>query len=257
MGRGACRGCRNTDQDIGAHAACLSAQRHVRARRAMATQKGRLIEPALRRASACGGDGVLPFGVRAPALSSSWSLVTVGTGQAGDAADADLFQEGRRGGNQVQRASAASTGAGRHLKSPMGVDFWALDRARAVQIGLAEDKVVVVRQLRPRGSWMPPAPWRRPEAQVSPAHLSSVEGRRRKRGDRRRRARGTSSPLPSRTALAARALCLSVSGLGVDTIRGRRLVPRPARASYYSQVPWRRRIEVDGGAASATAATAL
>ncbi|PVH30898.1 hypothetical protein PAHAL_9G010500 [Panicum hallii] len=244
MGRGACRGFRNTDQDIGAHAACLSAQRHVRARRTMATQKGRLIEPALRRATACGGDGVLPFGVRAPALSSSWSLVTVGTGQAGDAADGDLFQEGRRGGNQVQRASAASTGAGRHLKSPMG-------------IGLAEDKVVVVRRLRPRGSWMPPAPWRRPEAQVSPAHLSSVEGRRRKRGDRRRRARGTSSPLPSRTALAARALCFSVSGLGVDTVRGRRLVPRPARASYYSQVPWRRRIEVDGGAASATAATAL
>jgi hypothetical protein len=50
MGRGACRGCRNTDQDIGAHVACMSARWHVRARRGMATHKG-LNEPALRGAT--------------------------------------------------------------------------------------------------------------------------------------------------------------------------------------------------------------
>ena len=77
--------------------------RHVRvARRGMSTKKG-LNEAALRRATHHAAEMELfRFGVGALALSSSSSLVTVGTGKgkAGDATDADLFQEG---GNQVRR----------------------------------------------------------------------------------------------------------------------------------------------------------
>ena len=94
------------------------------------------------------------------------------------------------------------TGGGRPL-----VPFQPLDRTRAARIHRGHGRPRKAGSARARdGRWMPPAPWRR------------SGGRRRAR---RPRTRGTSPPLPSRTALAR-------SSLG-SRPWGRRLVPRRRR----------------------------
>ncbi|KAG2544587.1 hypothetical protein PVAP13_9KG010220 [Panicum virgatum] len=177
MGRGACRGCGNTDQAIGAHRPCeLSARGNVCARRCMVTQKGSEPAGAPTSKTACGGDGVPPFSVRAPAFSvhrRSAPMLHIGTRRHVRARRGMTTQKGLNGtalrrathhageiatsrlpraAAALRRAWAASTEGGRYSKSRPG-------------IGQAEDSVVFVRPVWPRGSWVPPVPWRRPEAQ--------------------------------------------------------------------------------------------
>ena len=152
----------------------------------------------------------------------------------------------------LRRASAASTEGGRYSKSRPGVDgisntvhplihFGPLDGTRAAQIGQEEDRtrssLSLVRQV-----WCG-----RAEAGCRQCH---GEGRRPRSAaplDRRRRTRGTSSPLPWRTgtALAARALWPGIPSVWPPACA---LSPPPAASSGFLplQVPWRRcrRIQV-------------